>query len=190
LICYILSINYTYSQNYNFSPENIRYYKLSELDTAHIDSVRAVNLSKLKLSELPKTLYRFHNIEYLDLSKNKLERIDSLSIFVNLRYLNLGKNKLSIFPVSICSLSNLRWLSLQSNSIASIPSCIQYCEQLEYVDLWGCLVSYLPDEMAYISSLKEIDLSAIQLNQYQQDQIRDQFPQVRLKMGAACNCGF
>jgi len=190
IICCNLNNNSLFSQKNSVLYEKVRRYKLYELDTANVDSVSAINLSKTKLTEIPTILYRFDKIEYLDLSKNKLKNVDSLHVFANLQYLDLGKNKLETFPISICRLSELRWLSLQSNNISIIPPCIQYCQRLEYVDLWGSMISSMPEEMALIHTLKEIDLSAIQFNQYQQEQLRELFPNVRLKMGQACNCGF
>jgi len=169
--------------------QHVRYYTLAELDTATIESVLAINLSKSKLVELPAIIFRFECLEYLNVSKNKLTHIDSVAVFSRLRSLNAGKNKLDHFPVAICRLSELERLELYQNNIASIPSCIGHCKKIKSIDLWGTLIETLPQEMASLPSLKEINLLAVQLNEYQQKHLRETLPHVQLKMGAPCNCG-
>jgi len=185
----LCSFFYGFSQ-VQAEPQALRYYTLKELQQVSTDSVFAIDLSRSKLRELPDIIYQFKHIRHLNLSKNKLTRLDSLSIFSQLEYLDLSKNKLDYFPVSICSLSKLVFLSLADNDITTIPPCIQYCEQLQTLDLWGTLLVGLPAELAHISSLRVIDLSAIQFNSYQQKTFRDMFVGVRLKMSAPCQCDF
>ena len=54
----MLFINLAFSQE-----KQIKYYSLSELKNASVDSVIAVDLKKMDLAELPQELMRFKNIQ-------------------------------------------------------------------------------------------------------------------------------
>ncbi len=174
-----------------FSQEqSVRYYTIGELATAPVDSVLAIDLSKSGLTELPKEIYRFKHLQYLNLSKNKLAKVEGLETFPHLRHLDLGKNKLEYFPFSICQLTELETLLLNRNTISIIPVCIEYCQRLKYLDLWGTTVSSLPIEMTRIKTLEKIDFSAVQINKQKQERLRELFPTVKLVLDSPCNCAY
>lgn len=179
----MLCINLAHSQE-----QPVRYYKLHELANASADSVFAVDLKKLNLTELPEELFRFKHIQYLDLSKNKFTNVTGLEHFSRLRYLNIEKNKLDYFPISICQLANIETLILNRNNFESIPSCIEHCQQLKKLDLWYTGVTGLPEEMTRIKTLELIDFTGIQINKVRQDQLRNMFPKVKLVLSPPCNC--
>ena len=181
----VLYINTVFSQE-----QPIRYYTLSELATATVDSVFAIDLKKMNLTELPDDIFKFKNIMYLDLSKNKLTQTNGLEHFKQLRYLNLEKNKFEYFPFPICQLTELETLILNRNNISVIPVCIEYCQNLKYLDLWGTTVSGLPIEMVHIKTLEKIDLSAVQINKQGQERLREMFPKVKLVLDSPCNCAY
>lgn len=171
-----------------FSQAEIRYYKLHELATASIDSVRAVDLKKMKLTALPAELLRFKNITHLDLSKNSFAKVEGLEHFKELRYLNLEKNKLDYFPVEICQLTAIETLILNRNYFESIPACIGQCTNLKTIDLYYTAVTMLPTEMSTIKTLELIDLTGVQINVKNQERIRGLFPSATVKLSPPCNC--
>lgn len=168
--------------------KQVKYYSLSELKNAVVDSVIAVDLKKMNLSELPPELMRFKHIQYLDLSKNKFSNVTGLENFPHLRYLNLEKNRLDYFPVSICQLTEIETLILNRNYFESIPACIEYCQQLKTIDLWYTSVTTLPQEITRIPSLEAIDLTGIQINKERQEQLKQMLPRVKLTLSPPCNC--
>lgn len=187
---FILVITSTLLFNTSFSQEiPVKYYKLEELKNASADSVFAIDLKKMNLTELPEELFRFTRIEYLDISKNKFANVTGLENFPKLRYLNIEKNRLDYFPVSICQLTSIETLILNRNdNISNIPLCIEYCQQLKFVDLWGTAVTSLPEEMTRITTLEKIDFSDIQINKQGQERLKAMFPNVKLVLSPPCNC--
>jgi Leucine-rich repeat (LRR) protein len=159
------------------------------LKNASPDSIFAIDLKKLNLTELPEELFRFTKIKYLDISKNKFANVSGLENFPKLRHLNIEKNKLEYFPISICQLTNIETLILNRNEqISNIPSCIEYCQQLKFVDLWGTAVTGLPEEMTRINTLEKIDFSDVQINKQGQERLKAMFPNVKLELSPPCNC--
>lgn len=186
---FILAITSILLFSFSFSQEkNVKYYQLEELKNASVDSVFAVDLKKMNLTELPEELFRFKHIQYLNLSRNKFTNVTGLEHFPQLRYLNIEKNKLDYFPVSICQLTNIETLILNRNNFESIPSCIEHCRQLKTLDLWYTGVTGLPEEMTRIKTLELIDFTGVQINKARQEQLRNMFPKVKLILGPPCNC--
>lgn len=187
---FILAITSVLLFNFSFTQEKaVKYYKLEELKNASADSIFAIDLKKMNLTELPEELFRFTRIEYLDISKNKFTNVTGLEHFPRLRYLNIEKNKLDYFPVSICQLTALETLILNRNdNISAIPSCIEYCQELKYIDLWGTAVTSLPEEMTRIRTLEKIDFSDVQINKQGQERLKTMFPNVKLVLSPPCNC--
>lgn len=179
----VLIISSVFSQK-----DTIRYYSLEELKTASIDSVIAIDLKKMNLTQLPEVLFQFKNLQYLNLSKNKLTDINGVENFPHLRYLNVEKNKLEYFPVSICQLIEIETLILNRNNFETIPPCIEQCQKLKVIDLWYTAVTSLPNEMIRIKTLESIDLTGVQINHAGQDRLKNMFPTVKLILSPPCNC--
>lgn len=186
---FILVITSVLLSSISYSQENsLKYYQLAELKNASVDSVLAVDLKKMNLTELPEELFRFTKIEHLDISKNKFTNVTGLEYFPQLRYLNIEKNKLDYFPISICQLKNIETLIINRNNISSIPLCIEYCQKLKFIDLWGTSVTGLPEEMTRITTLEKIDFSDVQINKQGQERLKAMFPNVKLLLSPPCNC--
>lgn len=183
VVLYFLISNLSIAQ-----PDSVRFYTLEELIDTNPDTIRAITLKKQKLSTLPEALFRFKQLQYLDLEKNEIEDVSRIGEFEHLIYLNLGKNKLQNFPVVVCQLKKLEVLILNRNEFSYIPPCINYCENLMYVDLWETPVTSLPNEMQTIKTLTTIDFSGVRMNPTQQSILKNQFPNVRLILDAPCDC--
>lgn len=185
---FILAIISLLYINTGFSQETVRYYKLEELPNAPIDSVFAIDLKKMSLTEIPEIIFQFKNLQYLNLSKNKLTTAKGLEVFKQLKWLSLDKNKLTYFPIGICQLTNLEDLKISRNDIEVIPICIEYCQKLKNVELWSTMITGLPEEMTRISTIRMIDFTGIQINVKRQEQLRNMFPKAKLILDPPCNC--
>jgi len=77
------------------------------------------------------------NLHYLDLSKNKLEKIpESIGNLCSLQELVLSKNKLKKIPESIGNLKNLQYLDLSGNELEKIPESIGNLHKLYELHLY------------------------------------------------------
>src|SRR5947208_942568 len=65
------------------------------------EKVIKIILRKKKLKEFPRELYKFKNLQYLDLSKNSIKELpDSLIEFKDLQFFSISKNGLERLPLN------------------------------------------------------------------------------------------
>ncbi len=180
---WLISSNFLFSQ-----PDSVRFYTMSEVINASPDTVFAISLKKSKLTAIPDELLRFKNLKYLDLEKNEIHDVLPLGEFKELVYLNLSRNKLQNFPVSVCQMAHIEELVLNRNYFETVPTCINYCTELRKIDFWETPVRTLPYEMQSLKKLELIDFSGVRMNPTSQKKLKEQFPNVTLKLDAACDC--
>ena len=109
----LLFLNISFSQK---TTEKV--YKWEEVQLANPDTVYNLSLSKMKLTELPASLWRFKNLRKLYLEKNKLSALpDSFDLFKNLELLSLDHNHFELFPIPITRLLNLKTLIASNNRL-------------------------------------------------------------------------
>jgi Leucine-rich repeat (LRR) protein len=184
VIILALLFNWSFGQ-----PKTIRTYQWHELDKAPIDSVLSIQIKGKKLTKIPNEIFRFKNLQYLDLSNNKLTDVAGLTAFSQLKKIDVSRNKLEYFPLDFCQLTELDSIIINRNtSIETIPSCMQYCKKLSYLDLWYTAIDVLPAELATIPNLKKIDLTGVQINRAKQDKLRETFKNIQLILSPPCNC--
>lgn len=169
-------------------PDSVQFYTLSELVEANPDTIQAISIRKQKLTALPDELMRFKHIQYLDLGKNKLEDLDSLSQFKNLIYLNIEKNGLIYFPIAVCSMPELKELVLNRNEFSNVPYCIENCQKLERVDMWATALTDFADQMKVLPNLKSMDLRSIKMSPTFQENLIKSFPNTKLYLDSPCDC--
>jgi Leucine-rich repeat (LRR) protein len=185
VLFFLLSTNSIFAQL-----DSVHVYDWSELQgELNPDTVFAISMSKLKLDSLPKELFAFRNLIYLDLSKNKLISLpDDFSSLEQLKVINLEKNRIDIFPITFCRMTNLKTLILNRNFIEQIPNCIERLNQLEFIDLYDNPIHTLPETLTTMSSLKKIDFTGIRFSPTFQKTWRQKLPTVELIFDAPCDC--
>ncbi|WP_375445210.1 leucine-rich repeat domain-containing protein [uncultured Fibrella sp.] len=104
--------------------------------TMRPDTVKYLHFNQLGLASVPEVVYRFPNLEELDLSKNKLTKLDAriTADIPSLRRLNLLYNQIGNDSVFIAKKTDLRALTLQGNKLTHIPAAVRNCKKLE--SLW------------------------------------------------------
>jgi len=177
-----------------------RLYSLSELDTFknftslvdienNKEQVVKVTLKGKKYSNFPQVLYDCPNIQYLSITKANMKKFpDSLHRFSNLQVIDFHKNAISIIPREIQHLNKLKVIRLGQNDIGFLPLEIGHLENLVILDLWSNNITSFPEEISNLKKLKFVDLRVIQMNDEQQETIRQLIPNVKVEFSQSCNC--
>lgn len=164
------------------------YKSLEDALRVPTDSVYRLDLSRNKLTEIPKEIYQFKNLQELDLSKNKLTNLPSDFIFEDLRILNLERNKLEVFPTCLCENTSIRNLFMGKNKIEHLPECIGNMQDLIVLDIWFNPLKDLPESMVELRNLRTLDLSGISYNKEEQEKWTKMLHWVKIEFEAACDC--
>ncbi|RRB07220.1 leucine-rich repeat domain-containing protein [Larkinella rosea] len=103
--------------------------------TARPDTVRHLVLNTLELTEVPEVIYRFPNLEILDLSTNNISVIsEKVFTIPKLSQLNVSGNPLGNEGLQGSRNKHLKILNIQSTKITAIPKSVAKNRRLE--SLW------------------------------------------------------
>ena len=154
--------------------------------------VYKLSLKKLKLTELPASIYQFKNLQHLIISKNKLKEFPKeITQFNYLQILDIGSNKIEIVPKELGELIHLKEFYANQNKIVSIPPEIKNLKKLTYLDLWGNDIGSLPYEISELqNTLKEIDMRVILMSAKEHKKIKELLPETKIRFSKSCDCGF
>ncbi len=171
------------------SQTNQLFESIAETKSVPPDSVYRLDLSKQKLEQIPKEVFKFKNLRELYLNKNKLTTLPHQFIkFKHLEVLDLSKNKFTVFPTQLCSISSLKQLFLGRNNIQHIPECIGQIENLEILDLWLNPIDGLPQSISKLKKLKVIDLRGVNFSSTTQAVIQALIPWAKIEFDKGCDC--
>ena len=153
-------------------------------------SIFALDLSKQKMTEFPREIFKLTNLNILILKKNKLVEIpDSIFVLKNLQELDLSKNKLTDINDSIFGLKHLKKLELSENKISVISYKLSYLNQLEELSLWGLPIIKVPQEIYDLPELNFLDVRQIYFTPKVRAYIVDNLPNAQVKISNVCDCG-
>jgi Leucine-rich repeat (LRR) protein len=182
-----------FAQSWNLEAletEIYQYTSLEEALAAPRDSVYSLKL-KDRLREVPPEVFTaFPNLQWLDLSKNRLTEIPAnLGLLKNLKKIILFKNKIESLPPEIGLLEDLRELIINQNELQMLPEEIGNLKKLRYIDMWSNNITHLPKSMTEMYGLEEIDLRVIVMTENEQEDIKLMLPNTTVQMDSHCNCG-
>ncbi|CAD6999910.1 unnamed protein product [Ceratitis capitata] len=109
--------------------------------------VRALNLEKNFISQLPPAVFKGTGIVHLVLAFNAIERIHVNAfegITETLEYLDLERNELNAVPGAISTLHKLKYLYLASNNICLLTNLPENTENLRVLSLSGNNFTMIP----------------------------------------------
>jgi len=136
-------------QNLTMLPENIE--KVSA-------TLRGINLSENRITNLPKIVADFKELRILNVERNQICHIDETwgRLLKQLTHLKISSNRITAIPTSFQSLTFLREVHLASNQLSSFP--LEFCglTQLALLDLSNNSITAIPQE---ISSLQALELN-------------------------------
>lgn len=126
--------------------KEIRFW-MSDLDNQQkLAQIRHLNLSNLKLTDLPSEIIYFTGATALELRNNLLTHVpDCIGDLSALKHLDLSNNQLRALPYNIGNLRELRQLCVGNNQLTDVPNSIGNLRLLEVLFLRGNLLMRLPD---------------------------------------------
>jgi Leucine-rich repeat (LRR) protein len=190
LVMSLLSLTLFSQDKHVFTPK-VAWMTLEEAREFNPDSVLHLNLSKTKLvnGELPEEIYRYTNLQSLNLRGLKLTALpEKISLFTHLSLLDIGKNKIDKIPVSLCKCTQLELFVAHKNLFDHLPFCFGKLTKLRYMDLWDTPILDLPESMEHIETLNYIDMQGVNLNIEHQTKLKERFPHVKFELDPPCNC--
>lgn len=165
------------------------YKSIEAARAANPDSVFRLSLRGKKLKHIPAEVYQFKNLQWLDLSRNRITTLnDSIGLLLSLTDLNLGYNKLKTLPAAIGSLKHLSVLKLHKNLITHLPKEMGNLRYLETLEMWDNEIDVFPEEMRECRLLRKLDLRGILMSDEKQHAIQALFPNTKIYFSASCAC--
>ncbi|OJJ15348.1 hypothetical protein BKI52_38695 [marine bacterium AO1-C] len=133
---------------------------------SNLPNLKALDLSGLRMEDLPAEIGLLTSLEQLILYSNGLESLPTeISQLTNLQYLNLRSNKVrDLGP--IFTLSKLRRLILRNNFFTKKTfDQIDRLSALEYLDVRRCGIIRLPNQIGYLFHLHTLEVSGNNIRQ-------------------------
>ncbi len=142
----------------------LNYFRaLRLIDRARDEGWKALNLSKMGLTEIPESIANLAELKNLSLYNNQIQEIPE--IITNLRTLetlDLRNNKIREIPDSLSNLTNLTLLNLSNNQISKIPDSFGKLTNLIEFYLFENRIQRIPE---IVSNLSNLEVLALQSNQ-------------------------
>lgn len=116
-----------------------------------------ISLKALKLTKFPTVLFRFKNLQELDLSGNNIMILpDEIGNFEQLQVLNINSNRLQKIPISIKKLKKLTHLGIAYNKFKIYPDEINEITTLQTLDISGNQLIDIPEQIGNLKSLNAL----------------------------------
>ena len=123
------------------------------------EQLTKLNLSRLKLEEIPSSIDRFKNLKQLHLQVNRLEEIpESIGNLIQLEQLLLDNNNLIHLPESIGQLTQLEDLDLGNNQLIMLPKSLGNLTLMRSFNAYNNDLKEIPDVFDGLVKLYRLNL--------------------------------
>ena len=164
-------------------------YMWNEVSGANPDTIHAISFEKYKVDSLPKELWNFTNLTYLNLEKNQFSYLpEELATLDQLTELNISKNKFTFLPLIICQLPNLQKLNASRNRIGSIPNQIANCQHLQVIDFYDNIIEDFGTGIFSLTELKTLNIEGVMYGTNFADDLKRKLPNVNILLDPPCKC--
>jgi hypothetical protein len=146
----------------NISPACIQPMTLLPASIGELSTLTSLAMygHQLQAQALPSDISQLTRLQRLDLSCNKLKKIDpGICRLANLRTLSLYNNQIKTIPPEIGNLTQLESLSLYDNQLKKLPPTLGQLTALRLLDLSANSLKILPDQLGNLIKLTTLDLS-------------------------------
>jgi Leucine-rich repeat (LRR) protein len=128
-------------------------------DVYKITSLKILNFSNNKITEIKPDIENLLRLEVLLLSNNELGSIpEEIGHLKNLKVLNISNNRIKSLPLQIGNLSSLNELDLSGNNIMFLPKGFEKLSGLKYLNLYNNELVSLPTEIGNLVNLKYLNI--------------------------------
>ena len=133
------------------------------------DKVIKLVLRKQRFKKIPKEIFSFDNLKYLDLGKNAIDSIPTaIGDLQQLQVLILEKNDIICVAPEIGRLKNLRLLNLNQNNLGknhsgALPATVGDLDSLEVLLLSRNRMEILPKEICRLKKLRVLNANQNEL---------------------------
>lgn len=133
-----------------------------EIEEALKSGATELNLSSMKLTELPESIGKLTQLKILKLDNNKITTLpESLCNLIELRALHLYANpSLAELGNLLSGLSKLEEVDLGYTGLSEFPNWIRYLENLKILYLWNNNITSLPEWIGELNCLEKLNVSA------------------------------
>ncbi|MEH1954768.1 COR domain-containing protein [Nostoc sp.] len=136
------------------------------IEKARQEGAIKLDLSNIKLTELPEAIASLTGLQQLYLSYNQLTELpEAIASLTGLQLLNLRNNQLTELPEAIASLTGLQLLYLDNNQLTELPEAIASLTQLQKLYLDNNQLTELPEAIASLTGLQQLSLRNNQLTE-------------------------
>ncbi len=123
------------------------------------DTVKTLMLNKLYLMDFPKVVFKFKNLEKLDLSDNFIETIPkSIWALEKLKLLSLSGNYIDYDKFKFKKNKHIKDLNLQYTGLVKIPKTIKRNRNLEVLFIGNNELKFRSNDFKRMSNLKALNL--------------------------------
>jgi GTPase SAR1 family protein len=135
-----------------------------KIEAARRSGAKELNLSGIRLPELPESLGQLTQLQSLNLSSNQLMALpESLGQLTQLQSLDLHSNQLTALPKSLGQLTQLQSLNLFYNKLTALPESLGQLTLLQKLELSYNQLKVLPESLGQLTQLQSLNLSYNQL---------------------------
>lgn len=159
--------NKKYSINFNISlgkePRKLSKKGISTLELAQKcdqpDTVKNLILNKLHLETFPDVIYRFKNLEKLDLSGNNIQQVpQEIWSLKKLKFLSLSGNRIDYSSFKFKRNKHLKDLNLQYTEMAKMPKSLKKNRRLEILFVGNNPIKFSKNDFKRMTNLKALNL--------------------------------
>lgn len=159
--------NKKYSINFSISlgkePRKLSKNGISTIELAQKcdqpDTVKNLILNKLSLDKFPEVVFRFKNLEKLDLADNFIEQVPTaIWTLEKLKFLSLSGNKIDYSKLKFKRNKHLKDLNLQYTQMAKMPKSLKKNRKLEILFVGNNPIKFIKNDFKRMSNLKALNL--------------------------------